>query len=97
MSLNLTKFKSDLKAALLKAQAKNQQDGVTTDTAMKNLADEIATEVDKYIKTATVKTQVDVTSVSTTVTGTCATPAGAGTIAGTGSGTGSGNGEGYLE
>lgn len=97
MSLNLTKFKSDLKAALLKAQKKNQKDGVTIDTAMENLANEIATEVDKYIKSGTVKTQVDVTSVSTTVTGTCATPAGAGTIAGSGSGTGSGNGVGYVE
>lgn len=97
MSLNLTKFKVDLKTALLKAQVKNQKDGVTIDTAMENLANEIATEVDKYIRSGTVKTQVDVTSVSTTVTGTCATPAGAGTIAGSGSGTGSGNGVGYVE
>lgn len=97
MSLNLTKFKADLKTALLKAQVKNQKDGVTIDTAMENLANEIATEVDKYIRSGTVKTQVDVTSVSTTVTGTCATPAGAGTIAGSGSGTGSGNGVGYVE
>ena len=97
MALNLKKFKADLKTALLKAQAKNQKDGVTTDTAMENLANEIATEVDKYIRSGTVKTQVDVTSVTTTVTGTCATPAGAGTIAGSGSGTGSGNGTGYME
>lgn len=78
MALNLTKFKSDLKTALLSAQAKNQKDGVDIDTAMKNLADEIATQVDAYIKTA---------QVTTSVTGTCATPAGPGTI--TGSGTGS--------
>ena len=97
MSLNLTQFKADLKTALLRAQSKNQVDGMTIDTAMENLADEIATEVDKYIRSGTVKTQVDVTSVSTTVTGTCATPAGAGTIAGSGSGTGSGNGTGYVE
>ena len=77
MALNLTKFKKDLKTALLKAQAKNQKDGVSVDTALGNLADEIATQVDAYIKTATV---------STTVTGTCATPSGAGTIAGAGSG-----------
>lgn len=77
MALNLTKFKEDLKTALLKAQAKNQKDGVSVDTALGNLADEIATQVDAYIKTATV---------STTVTGTCATPAGAGTIQGSGSG-----------
>ena len=86
MALNLTKFKSDLKAALLKAQAKNQKDNVDIDTAMGNLADEIATEVDKYIKTATISTNV-----STTVTGTCVTPQGGGTIQGTGSGSGSGS------
>ena len=97
MALNLTQFKADLKVALLKAQVKNQKNGVTIDTAMENLANEIATEVDKYIRSGTVKTQVDVTSVSTTVTGTCATPAGAGTIAGSGSGTGSGNGVGHVE
>ena len=99
MALNLTQFKADLKAALLRAQAKNQVDDLgehPAETAMENLANEIATEVDKYIRSGTVKTQVDVTSVSTTVTGTCATPAGAGTIAGSGSGTGSGNGVGYV-
>lgn len=97
MALNLTKFKVDLKTALLREQSKNQKDGMDSDTAMENLANEIATEVDKYIRSGTVKTKVDVTSVSTTVTGTCATPAGAGTIAGTGNGTGSGNGTGYME
>ena len=97
MALNLTKFKADLKTALLRAQAKNQKDGMDSDTAMENLANEIATEVDKYIRSGTVKTQVDVTSVTTTVTGTCATPAGAGTIAGSGNGTGIGNGTGYME
>lgn len=77
MALNLEKFKTDLKTALLAAQAKNQKDGVSVDTALGNLADEIATQVDAYIKTATV---------STTVAGICATPAGPGTIEGTGSG-----------
>ena len=79
------------------AQSKNQKDGIDSDTAMENLANEIATDVDKYIRSGTVKTKVDMTSVSTTVTGTCATPAGAGTIAGSGKGTGSGNGTGYME
>lgn len=97
MALNLTQFKKDLKTALLKAQAKNQKDGVTTDTAMENLANEIATEVDKYIKTATVKTEVDVTSVNTTVAVVNATPMAPGPVTGTGTGTGSGNGVGYLE
>ena len=97
MALNLTQFKADLKAALLKAQVKNQKDGVTIDTAMENLANEIATEVDKYIKTATVKTEVDVTSVNTTVAVVNATPMAPGPVTGTGTGTGSGNGVGYLE
>lgn len=97
MALNLTQFKADLKAALLKAQVKNQKNGVTIDTAMENLANEIATEVDKYIKTATVKTEVDVTSVNTTVAVVNATPLTPGPVTGTGTGTGSGNGVGYLE
>lgn len=87
MALNLAKFKTDLKAALKTAADKNNKDGVDLDTALGNLADEIATQVDAYIKTAT----VNVTSVTTSVTGTCATPSGAGTIAGTGTGTGTGN------
>ena len=86
MSLNLAKFKSDLKSALLNDQKKNQQDGVESDEALQNMADEIAVVIDGYIKTATVST-----TVSTTVTGTCATPAGAGTITGSGSGSGSGS------
>lgn len=80
MALNLAKFKSDLKAALLRAQAANQVDDLgdnPADKAMENLANEIATQVDAYIKTA---------QVTTSVTGTCATPAGAGTIAGSGTG-----------
>lgn len=97
MALNLTQFKADLKTALLRAQSKNQVDGMTIDTAMENLANEIATEVDKYIKTATVKTEVDVTSVNTTVAVVNATPLAPGPVTGTGTGTGSGNGVGYLE
>ena len=81
----------------MRAQSKNQKDDMDSDTAMENLANEIATEVDKYIRSGTVKTKVDVTSVSTTVTGTCSTAAGAGTISGTGNGTGSGNGTVYME
>lgn len=96
MSLNLSKFKTDLKAAMKTAALKNASEN-DLDAAIGRVANAIATEVDKYILTATVKTQVTITSVSTTVTGTCATPSGAGTIAGAGSGTGSGNGEGHLE
>lgn len=47
MALNLTKFKADLKTALLRAQSKNQKDDMDSDTAMENLANEIATEVYK--------------------------------------------------
>lgn len=97
MALNLAKFKEDLKDALLEVAELNATDGTTLETAIERLANAVATEVDKYILTATVKTVVDVDTVSTTVNGTCATPAGAGTIAGTGSGTGSGTGEGHLE
>ena len=50
MALNLTKFKADLKTALLMAQSKNQKDGMDSDTAMENLENEISTEVDKYIR-----------------------------------------------
>ena len=82
MALNLATFKANLKTALLRAPAKNQNDNVNIDTALGNLADEIAAAVDKYIKTATV---------STTVTGTCATQSGAWTIAGTGTGSGTGS------
>ena len=82
MALNLTKFKSDLKAALKTAQASNfdldpSNPDTAKDKAMENLANAIAEQVDAYIKTATV---------STTVTGACATPAGPGTIEGAGTG-----------
>ena len=86
MALDLATFNADLKTALLRTPAKNQNDNVNIDTAMGNLADEIAPEVDKYIKTATASTPV-----STTVTGACATQSGAGTIAGTGTGSGTGS------
>ena len=84
MALNLAKFKTDLKAALLKAQVKNQKDGVDTDTALGNLADEIATEVDKYIKTATVSVTV-AQGIAVSVTPS----SGQGATVATGSGTGS--------
>lgn len=91
MALNLTKFKSDLKAALKTAQASNfdldpSNPETAKDKAMENLANAIAEQVDAYIKTATVRT-----TVRTTVTGACATPAGPGTIEGTGSGSGTGS------
>jgi len=47
------------------------------DGALGDLATRLATAIDDYVKSG---------DVNTTVTGTCATPAGAGTIAGTGIG-----------
>ena len=59
MALDLTQFKKDLKSALTTAQGKNQKDGVDTDTALENLADELAEKIDAYIKTATVSVTVE--------------------------------------
>lgn len=84
MALNLAKFKTDLKTALLKAQAKNQKDGVSVDTALGNLADEIATQVDAYIKTATVSVTVS-SGIAVQVTPS----SGKGATTATGSGSGS--------
>ena len=83
MALNLAKFKSNLKTALLNAQKKNQKDGVDTDTALGNLADEIATQVDAYIKTATVSVTVS-SGIEVQVTPS----SGQGSTTGTGSGSG---------
>ena len=97
MSLDLNQFKADLKESLLDVANQNAVNGTTLDLAMERLANAIATEVNKYILTATVKTKVDVTSVSTTVAVVNATPIAPGPVTGTGTGTGSGNGVGYLE
>lgn len=101
MALNLAKFKEDLKDALLEVAELNATDGTTLETAIERLANAVATEVDKYILTATVKTVVDVDTVNTTVSTvvTNAVPASTGPVtgAGTGTGTGSGTGEGHLE
>jgi len=59
MALDLTQFKKDLKKALKTAQGKNQKDGVDSDTALENLADELAEKIDAYIKTATVSVTVE--------------------------------------
>ena len=97
MALNLAQFKADLKDALLEVAELNATDGTTLETAIERLANAVATEVDKYILTATVKTIVDVDTVTTTVTVINATPAAPGPVTGEGSGTGSGTGEGHLE
>ena len=54
MALNLTTFKSNLKSSLKTAAEANAQNGVSLDTAMENLANAIAAEVDAYIKTMTI-------------------------------------------
>ena len=84
MALNLTKFKKDLKSALKTAQGKNQKDGVDTDTALENLADELAEKIDAYIKTATVSVTVS-SGIAVQVTPS----SGQGATVATGSGTGS--------
>ena len=84
MALNLTKFKKDLKSALKTAQGKNQKDGVDTDTALENLADELAEKIDAYIKTATVSVTVS-SGIAVQVTPS----SGQGATIATGSGTGS--------
>jgi len=70
MALNKAILKTQLKA--LQQEMKGREDD-----SMDYYAEQLATIIDAYIKTATV---------STTVTGSCATPAGPGTIAGTGTG-----------
>jgi hypothetical protein len=97
MALNLAKFKEDLKDALLEVAELNATDGTTLETAIERLANAVATEVDKYILTATVKTIVDVDTVNTAVEVVNATPMAPGPVTGTGTGTGSGTGEGHLE
>lgn len=71
MALNKTQLKQQLKEL--------QQDmKIREDDSMEHYAEQLATIIDNYVKTALV---------STTVTGACATPAGPGTITGTGTGT----------
>ncbi len=52
------------------------------DPTQGDVVDRMVAALDEWIKTATVTVNVQ-----TNVTGTCATPSGAGTIAGTGTGT----------
>lgn len=89
MALNLTKFKSDLKAALKTAQASNfdldpSNPDTAKDKAMENLANAIAEEVDAYIKTATVSV-----TVSSGITVQVTPSSGQGATTSTGSGSGS--------
>jgi hypothetical protein len=73
MPLNKLLLKADLESDFKSIKLGN-------DDAAAKVAEAVANRLDAYIKTATV-------TVNTTVTGTCATPSGPGTIVGTGSGT----------
>lgn len=73
MALVKNTLKTAIEAAFT-AQANKEENPAA---ALSDLADKLATAFDDYIKSATV---------STAVTGTCATPAGAGTITGSGAG-----------
>ncbi len=74
MALVKDTLKTQIEAAF-KAQSSKKD---KPEDALADLADKIATAIDSYVKSATV---------NTAVTGTCATPAGPGTITGTGNGT----------
>lgn len=63
-------LKTGIKSLITQMRAKEEIDD-------DYFADQLATLIDTYIKSGTV---------NTTVTGTCATPSGAGTIAGAGTG-----------
>jgi hypothetical protein len=70
--------KSTLKSAILNAFKAQQSKEENPDGALDDLADKLSAAIESYVKSATV---------STTVTGACATPAGPGTITGSGTGT----------
>jgi hypothetical protein len=71
MALVKATLKSGIQALLADMRTKEEN-------ADEHFADQLAKLIDTYIKSATV---------ATTVTGVCATPAGAGTITGSGTGT----------
>lgn len=73
MALNKEILKTQIKDAFISQLDKEQNTLLCID----DLAGKIASAVDVYVRSAIV---------TTTVTGTCATPSGAGTIVGTGTG-----------
>lgn len=84
MALNLAKFKTDLGTALKEAAALNDKDNVAKETALQNVANKLAENIDAYIKTATVSVTVE-QGIAVSVTPS----SGQGATTGTGSGTGS--------
>ena len=84
MSLNLSKFKTDLGTALKEAAALNDKDNVAKETALQNVANKLAEKIDAYIKTATVTVTV-AQGIAVSVTPS----SGQGATTATGSGTGS--------
>jgi hypothetical protein len=69
--------KTTLEAAIKTAFQTQSTKTDNPDGALSNLASQLATAIDSYLRSATV---------TTLVTGSCATPSGAGTIAGNGTG-----------
>lgn len=69
--------KETLKTGIVAAFMAQSEKKKNPEAALNDLADKLATAIDAYVKSGTV---------STVVTGACATPAGAGTITGTGTG-----------
>lgn len=74
MPLNTVQLAFEIEAVFNKVSDVN----IKPADARKQMAQELAACFENYVKSGTV---------STTVTGTCATPSGAGTIAGNGTGT----------
>ena len=69
MALDLDSFKANLKTALVGVNNANNKDNVAPDDALKNLADALGAEIDRYIRTA----EVTVTALPSEVSVTSAT------------------------
>lgn len=73
MALNLTQFKTDLKASMKAAAESNKElspndPAEALDKAMENIANAIAEKVDAYIKTMTITLEIGVVQVEGSAT-----------------------------
>lgn len=73
MALNLTQFKTDLKASMKAAAESNKElspndPEAALDKAMENIANAIAEKVDAYIKTMTITLEIGVVQVEGSAT-----------------------------
>lgn len=73
MALNLTQFKTDLKASMKAAAESNKElspndPAAALDKAMENIANAIAEKVDAYIKTMTITLDIGVVQVEGSAT-----------------------------